>query len=345
MSRGAKVTVAGAGALGLCAALELAEAGCAVVVCDPAAERSASAVAAGMLAPVFEAVLDAETAGRLDLLMAARDLWPGLEARAGVRLDRAGAMAVGAEAWLAGVNAGLLGLGLHGIELPRRTATALAPGLSPAFERAILVREDWRLEPRRALAALRMAAEAAGVAFRAQAVREKGEADWLVVATGAARDLAPELAALSPIKGQIVRYEALRGAGVSVRGEGGYAVPAADGLAIGATMEVGRADAEPDLGALEPVLAAGVRLFPDLEEASFGLSVGVRAATPDGLPMAGLSAQPGVILATGARRNGWLLGPLIGRVVAACVSGADAGPYAARLDPRRFAPGNLGEGA
>ena len=37
---------------------------------------------------------------------------------------------------------------------------------------------------------------------------------------------------------------------------------------------------------------------------SFDLAAGVRAATPDGLPLVGFSRTPGVILAVGARRNG-----------------------------------------
>jgi glycine oxidase len=336
MTGGAKVTVAGAGALGLTAALALADAGCVVTVCDPAPEASASAVAAGMLAPVFEAVLDAEAAPPFELMMAARDLWPGLEARSGVRLDRAGAMAVGGEAWLAGVAAGLARLGLHGIELPRTTAEALAPGLSPAFPRAILVREDWRLDPRLALAALRAAAEAVGVEFRDVAVAASDQPDWLIVATGAAQYLAPELRRLSPIKGQIIRYERVIGPGVSVRGEGAYAVSGAEGLVVGATMESGVNDTLADHAALAPLVAAGVRLFPQLEEANFSVSVGVRGATPENLPMVGFSARPKTILATGARRNGWLLAPLIARIVTACVTGREAGAYAAAFDPRRF---------
>ncbi|MDB5442678.1 MAG: D-amino acid oxidase family protein, partial [Phenylobacterium sp.] len=176
MTGGAKVTVAGAGALWLCAALALADAGCAVTVCDPEPAGLASAVAAGMLAPVFEAALDAEAASAFDILIAARDLWPALEARAGVPLDRSGAMAVGEAAWLAGVHAALIRLGLHGIDLPRRTAEALAPGLSETFGQALLVREDWRLEPRPALTALRNAATAAGVQFRREAVEGVGDA-------------------------------------------------------------------------------------------------------------------------------------------------------------------------
>ena len=339
MTGGPNVTVAGAGALGLCAALALADAGCRVEVCDPDPRASASAVAAGMLAPVFEAILDAETAPAFDVLIAARDLWPGVEARAGVRLDRSGAMAVGDEDWLAQVDAALIRLGLHGIDLPRRTAEALAPGLSPQAGHAILVREDWRLEPRQAMSALRAAAEAAGVDFRRRAVREVGSADWLVIATGAAQGnggLAPELAALTPIKGQIVRYAQVGRDGVSVRGEGVYAAPASDGLAVGATMELGASDTEPDRKVLEPLIARAVALFPELDGAPFAVAAGVRAATPDALPLAGLSAAPKVVLAAGARRNGWLLAPLVAQVVAACVTGGDAGPYRRRFDPARF---------
>jgi glycine oxidase len=43
-----------------------------------------------------------------------------------------------------------------------------------------------------------------------------------------------------------------------------------------------------------------------------------------------------VLLAVGARRNGWLLAPLVAQVVAAYVASDDPGPFAARLDPRRF---------
>jgi glycine oxidase len=341
MNRGASVIVAGAGALGLSAAVTLADAGCRVRVCDPGDRGRASAVAAGMLAPVFEAALDAQTAGDLDLLLAARNLWPALAARAGVELDRSGTAAVGTEAWLADIRARLARLGLRGTDLPRNLLDDLAPGLAPDLA-GLLLREDWRLEPRRALKALRQVAEIAGVEFAAEAVRERGEADWLVIATGADQglaSLAPELAGLMPIKGQILSFSDMRGGRVSLRGEGCYAVPGSDGLAVGATMEPGLADTKPDMAALAPLIAAADRMFPDLEGATFGMSAGVRAATADGLPMVGFSKAPGVILAVGARRNGWLLAPLVAEVVTACAMGRDSGPYAARLDPGRFEPG------
>jgi len=326
--------VAGAGALGLSTALALVDAGCSVRVCDPSGPGQASAVAAGMLAPVFEAALDAETAGDLDLLLAARNLWPALSRRCGVAIDRAGTAAVGSDAWLADIQARLAKLGVGAQAAPRAMLGDVAPGLH-----GLLVREDWRLEPRPALAALRSAAEAAGVVFTGEAVRERGEADWLVVATGAGQGLvplAPELLRLSPIKGQILRYPGHAGGPLSLRGEGCYTAPGQEGLVVGATMEPGRTDTDPDPVAFAPLIAAAGRLIPSLTGADFTVSAGVRAATPDGLPIVGLSKTPGVILAVGARRNGWLLAPMVARIVTACVTGRDAGPYARRLDPRRF---------
>jgi glycine oxidase len=203
----------------------------------------------------------------------------------------------------------------------------------------ILNREDWRLDARPALEALRAAAAAAGVAFRKAAVTGRGEADLLVVATGASGGLAPETACLTPIKGHILKTAPCELAGVTMRGEGVYVTPADGGLAIGATMEPGQADPAPDPAKGRPLLGLGASLFPALAKAPYELQAGVRAATPDGLPLVGFSEAPGVLLATGARRNGWLLAPLVARVAAALSTGRDPGRYADRLDPRRFSSG------
>jgi glycine oxidase len=322
--------------LGLTSALALADAGCAVTVADPGGPN-ASSIAAGMIAPVFEAVMDQVVRPHLDLMLAARDLWPGLAQRAGIFLDRAGAMAVGGDAWLAAVAAGFAALQLRPIEIGIGTAQGLAPGLSDGFERALLTREDWRVDAPLALAALRSAAAAAGVQFAAKRVTRRGDEDVLVLAPGAQpglEALAPELAVLTPIKGHIVRL-AVDAAGAVVRGEGAYAAPGS-GMAFGATMEVGEADVGVDEDRAAPLLFAGLRLFPGLRGAPMQISAGIRAATPDGLPLAGRSAAEGVVLAVGARRNGWLLAPLVARAVVACVTGGEPAPYAARLDPGRF---------
>jgi glycine oxidase len=73
----------------------------------------------------------------------------------------------------------------------------------------------------------------------------------------------------------------------------------------------------------------------------------VRAATPDALPLVGPSSRPGLSLALGARRNGWLLAPLIAEIICAQLAGAPAPAWSSRLDPlRRFSPpGRSGSGS
>lgn len=340
MSRKPRITVAGAGALGLTTALALADAGAQVAVYDRSPEApNASAVAAGMLAPVFEAVLDAETRSHFDLLLAARDLWPGLEARIGIIVDRAGAMAVGDAAFLGAVDAGVRKLGHRPTELSRRAMEGLAPGLSPVWTQGLLTREDWRIDAAAALSALRRACEALGVVFHNRDADGFEGAERLVIATGMDRDLsviAPLLTKLTPIKGHILRTGGPAYEGVVVRGEGAYVTGAPGGLTLGATMQAGADDLAVEAEQVAALLQAGARLFPAVKTARVTAQTGVRAATPDGLPMVGRGQHPGVLLAVGARRNGWLLAPLVAKIIAACVTEGELGPYAARLDPGRF---------
>jgi len=337
MSGRRKVLVAGAGALGLTTALALAEAGLDVAVHDPAAlGDNASGVAAGMLAPVFEAALDPLARPHFDLLMAARDLWPALAKRTGIVLDRTDALAVGEGPWLHETAACVRSLGAAIRTAGRAELEQAAPGLAPGFRQGFAVAGDWRLDAPAALAALRGAGEAAGVVFRHDMVETPAGFDLLVVATGAGRGLgglAPELAGLVPIKGHILRASGALGA--VLRSFGVYAVPGGGGLLVGASMELGLDDRRVDARQVGRLRAAAARLFPTLAEAPVAAAVGVRAATADGLPLVGPSAAPGVLIAAGARRNGWLLAPLVAQVIAAYVAQAEPGAFAARLDPRR----------
>ncbi len=317
---GAKVTVAGAGALGLTTALELARAGAAVTLRDPAPlGDNASGVAAGMLAPACEAALDPVSADHFELLRHARDLWPALADGLGVQLDRSGAAYVGESIGPVAARMRAMGaqVGVYGDRL--------------------LTLEDWRLSPRAVLAALKAAAEAAGVAFEIATAPAPAAGETLVVATGAADSgLAPELSRLEPIKGHILRYAGGPDIGPVIRGDGVYICPDGAGAIVGATMERGRADRTVDPVRVAALRGAAEALLPELAGLEVRADAGVRAATPDGLPMVGPSRTPGVLLAVGARRNGWLLAPLVAQSVAAYLAGDDQGPYAARLDPRRF---------
>lgn len=314
---GAKVTVAGAGALGLCTALELARQGADVVVCDPAAPGdNASGVAAGMLAPVFETIGDAGGEDHLDLLRAARDAWGDF---APVAIDRTGATWRGGRR--AAVEARLDALGVRW----RRT------------EEGPFTDEDWRLDPGAAMTVLYALAERAGARFEQRAAGAD-EGSLLVVATGAGgAGLAPELAGLTPIKGHILRVTGGPASGPVLRGDGVYLCPDPVAAVLGATMEPGLDDTRVDPARVAELRARGESLWPGISEMKARAETGVRAATADGLPLVGPSRAPNVLLAAGARRNGWLLAPLVARTVAAYLAGDDPGPYAARLDPRRFA--------
>ncbi|MES2036142.1 MAG: FAD-dependent oxidoreductase [Pseudomonadota bacterium] len=317
---GAKVTVAGAGALGLAIALELARRGATVTVCDPAAAGdNASGVAAGMLAPAFEAALDPVSADDFDLLKAARDLWPELARRVGIDLDQSGAAYYGDH--IGAVAARLRGLGAK----------------AGVYGDRVYTQEDWRLSPLKALIALRAAAAEAGARFQARAAGAPVDDETLVVATGAGGEgLAPELARLTPIKGHILRLSGGPDIGPVIRGDGVYICPDPAGVVIGATMEAGVADRVVDPQRVAALRAAAEALLPELAGLDATAETGVRAATADGLPMVGFSTAPNVILAVGARRNGWLLAPLVARTVAAYLAGEDSGPDAARLRPGRF---------
>jgi glycine oxidase len=361
VSASPSVVVAGAGVFGAAVALQLARDGARVVLADPA-ERgdNASGAAGGMIAPAFEALLDPVAEGHFAVLRGARDLWPSF---AGPLSDAMDLRCCGA-IWLTLpgdppdlAEARATGLAAMGAQVEAWSASRvaervkhLAPGLGPG----VFTPEDWRLAPMPALAALLEAGEAAGVRrvraavdgfARGRAALSGGEriaADILVVATGAEpAGLAPELALLSPIKGQILRFAqaAFAATAPTLRCALGYAAGGVDGLCVGATMEPGLSDRTVDPQAAGRLAGLARRLSPDLADAPRTPLAAVRAASADGFPLVGLSAQPGVLLAVGARRNGWLLAPLVARAIADHIAGRDPSPEAARMDPGRFAAG------
>lgn len=333
---GARIAVAGAGAFGSATALALARAGFAVTVFDPAAPGdNASGVAAGMLAPASEALFDETSTPHLALLRRARDLWPAFVEGLDVEIRKDGVRVEGEPGWLEKIEA-------------RRRVLALPDDREA--DGTLVLAEDWRLDAGKTLASLREAASDLGVRFETGSVEDFQDGalslsngrverfDCLVLATGAtARDgvLAPETAALTPIKGQILRLDQGPSTGPVVRGPGVYLGPGAP-LVIGATMEFGQDDLTPDPGKTAPLLEAARTLRPALAQSPVSTAVGVRASTPDGLPLVGWSAKPGMMLAVGARRNGWLLAPLVAGLVAAYLTDNNPGPDAARLDARRF---------
>ncbi|WP_295245805.1 FAD-binding oxidoreductase [uncultured Brevundimonas sp.] len=337
MTSPSPIVIVGAGVLGLCTAYELHRRGRAMLVVDPGGVN-ASLVAAGMIAPAMESAIDDVSVDRARLFRVGRDLWPAFAAAAGIALARRSAEWRGGD--VQAVETRLRALGFD----------ARRDGASVTTD------DDYQVEPTQALAALRQALGEAVVAGTVKTIaRTDGgwrlevgdrwlDAHAVVLATGAGEAIAglPEnarrlIADIEPIRGQI---------GVAaghlvdhvVRGPGAYVAPMASGAAIGATMEPGRRDTAPDAEASERLTqAAWAALGRSPEPLAIEWRVGIRGATADGLPLAGAaSGEEGLYLALAPRRNGWLLGPLVGAVVADAIEGRTASPHARALDPGRF---------
>ncbi|WP_292060551.1 MULTISPECIES: NAD(P)/FAD-dependent oxidoreductase [unclassified Brevundimonas] len=325
--------VIGAGALGLCAAAELRRRGRRVAVVDPGGVN-ASAVAAGMIAPAMECAIDdlsLETAG---VLRRARDLWPAFAEATGVRLY--GELAE----WRGG----------DVVDLAARMKTLGFQHQYDADSARLTTHEDAKVDPLQALAALaqgltviaaralRMAPDGPG--WRVETTTGAARADHLILATGA--DSALEglplearaaVACITPIRGQIGLVKE-RLVDHVVRGPGAYVAPMGEGSVIGATMEPGERSVTPDAARCEAMLADAWKVLGQTPRPlTIDWRAGVRGTTPDGLPMAGQVAL-GLHVALGPRRNGWLLGPLVGAVVADATEGRPVAEPP--LHPSRF---------
>ena len=336
MASSPDVIVIGAGVLGLCTAAELAARGHAVTVIDPGGPN-ASSIAAGMIAPALESLLEDLVAEHAALMKRARDLWAAFAQTHGLKLLREGADWRGPDAEAA---------------VARLQALGFDARLNPS---GLTTSEDWRIEVAPALKAL---ARMPGLAVvRGQVVRLTGDARrwrveagdgrvWfsptVVLATGVGEPIAalPDsvaaaVAAITPIRGQLTVVTTASPPRV-VRGPGVYAAPCEGGVVIGATMEPGRRDLEPDPVEAARQVAAGLALLGVTGEVG-PTRVGIRGATADGLPLAGPSGEPGLHLALAPRRNGWLMGPLVAQIVADGIEGRPPTADAAALDPLRFA--------
>lgn len=328
------IVVVGAGVLGLSVAAELTARGFDLRVIDPC-RANASAVAAGMIAPAFESLLDGVDAERAALLRDAAALWPHFARRAGIVLDETPAEWRGSDAEEAVERLAALGFAVEAgaVRAPtdvRLEAAASLFALKASLTAPVITEEA-------------LFVERTADGWRVETASGSVRASQLVIATGAASAL-PGLPgeatriveSVQPVAGQIGRVEGALTDRV-VRGREGYVAPVAGGALIGATMVAGSRSVEPDPEASARLAAAAGLLLGTLPPEEIAWRGGVRGATPDGLPLAG-PVGDGLHLALAPRRNGWLLGPLVGRIVADGIEGRPHGVHAAALDPLRFIP-------
>jgi glycine oxidase len=367
-----RLAIVGAGVIGLSCAWRAAEAGWAVELVDPAPGSGSSWVAGGMLAPVTEA-----WPGEEDLLELGADSlvrWPAFAAAlaeaagtpAGLRTEGTVVVAAGAgdRAELDDLAGYLAKVGREVDVLSARELRRLEPAIGPDVRGGLSVPGDLAVDNRVLLAALRAAADRAGVRFvaaSARAVTADGVeladgrrvlADAVLVAAGAhSAALHPALDGLvRPVKGEILRLRHRPGAlpppsrtvRAVVDGRPVYAVPRdGGGLVIGATQYETGFDTEPTVGGVRDLLRDAERVLPGVAEyALVEATAGLRPGTPDNLPLIGTlsggTSPGGPLVATGHGRNGMLLAPITAAAVLALLAGEPVPAAALVADPARL---------
>jgi glycine oxidase len=118
-------------------------------------------------------------------------------------------------------------------------------------------------------------------------------------------------------------------------------VPRPDGrILCGSTMEEVGFERAVTAEGLRHVLGVAVGIAPRLARAPvLETWCNFRPASPDGWPVLGPAALPGLFYATGHTRNGILLAPITADAIAAAVAGG-----AAPVDLRPFSVERLGAG-
>jgi glycine oxidase len=301
------VAVVGGGPIGLAIAFRAQQRGASVVVLDAGGD-GAWRHAAGMLAPVTEAHPGEDPLLRMAL--DAHALWPGFADELDLPLNRAGTLAVArdrddAEA-LDRLHAYRVAHGLASERLLPSKARRAEPALAPTARLALDVPTDWSVDPMDLVSALR-----GRVKVRQEKVNRLSDvhAGKTVVAAGAWSSRLLELP-LRPVRGQIVRLRGPKLVTRTIRTLDTYLVPRGDGrYVLGATMEERGWDTTPTAGGVFELIRDMSEVVPGILEFDIErISVGLRPATPDNMPI--LEEREGVLVATGHFRNGILLAPL-----------------------------------
>jgi glycine oxidase len=351
-----EVIVVGGGVIGLAISVALAERGVSVTLISERRPGEASPAAAGMLAPSVE-----RAAGPAhDFGIAARDRYPSyvdfLTDRTGVRvpLNRLGILQVALS------EKGIKGLKKTALPTSRWIDAKELKDLEPALSHglgAMFSPDDGAVDNTVLLAALeklcanhdritRVSAAVVAVDPARDSCTAKTEsgavftARRLVIAAGAwaARITGARFArAVEPARGQLVSYSAspLRHIAYGPRG---YVVPRGDLTIGGTTMENVGFDWRTTTAGLKKVRAASEEICPGLASSPRASSwAGLRPITPDMLPMLGPDPEhTSLIYACGHSRNGVLMAPLTGDLIADLVTESPLSRDLSQFRPDRF---------
>ncbi|TDD30913.1 glycine oxidase ThiO [Actinomadura sp. KC06] len=368
------VVIVGGGVIGLAAAWRALRAGLTATVIDPAPASKASHVSAGMLPPVTEQVHD--RGPLLRFYLDSRDRYPSFVAEleddagrpAGYRRDGVlDAAFDGADlAELHRLRDFQISLGIRTETLAARDCLDLEPRLAPSVQGGLFAPDDGSVDPRRLTAALIGAVRRRGgdlvtdavtgvvtAGGRATGVRLRSggtvSGDRVVLAAGCwthrLGGLPPgAVPEIRPVKGQILRLRSdlpflTRTTRGVVAGTSVYLVPRLDGeLVIGATYEDVGDDTAVTAGGVQDLLGRATAVLPGATALEFAeASTGQRPAAPDGLPVLGETAVPGLLLCTGHFRIGVQLTPATADALVALLTTGELPESAEPFSPSRFA--------
>ena len=368
-NQSAEVAIIGGGVIGLSIARALAHRGMRDVVVIERHEcgREASWAAGGILAPQIEA--DARD-DFFRLACASRDLYPqfaaDLQAESGidVELDTTGTMYVAfSEAEEAELRHRLAWQRTQGLRVEWLTgeeARAVEPCLSTNVRFGLRFPDDYQVDNRKLVEALVIANQRQGVRLiTGCGVRKIQIADGavtgmqtelgflsakkIVVAAGAWSSLIEAEAALlprldvEPVRGQMLCFNAPGFARQVIYSSRGYIIPRRDGrLLAGSTSEHVGFDKRVTEAGIDAIRSMAIEIAPALQNISIIDSwAGFRPRAKDDLPVLGpVEDVPGLFYATGHYRNGILLAPITGEIIASAIVG-DSSTWTA-FSPQRF---------
>jgi glycine oxidase len=145
---------------------------------------------------------------------------------------------------------------------------------------------------------------------------------------------------IEPVRGQMLCFEAnpqiCKHVIYSPRG---YLVPRGDGrLLAGSTTERAGFDKRVTAIGVQSILSAALEISPRVGSLQLKASwAGLRPYAPDNLPVLGACAEiAGVFYATGHYRNGILLAPLTGELIAQAIVESEVSPMLNVYSPDRF---------
>jgi len=348
--------VVGGGLIGLASAAALAERGVSVALIREHRRGEASPAAAGMLAPSVERA----TGPAHEFAVAARDRYPAYVAfladRTGIRvpLNRLGILQVALSA--KGIK-GLKKTALHTARwLDASELRELEPSLSHAVG-AMFNPDDGAVDNTVLLSALEIfASDSSMIAMIEDAVvgieaakssaritTKSGavyDAARVILAGGAWAGQIPGAAlarAVEPARGQLVSYAIAPMRHVAY-GPRGYLVPRGASTIGGSTMENVAFDANTTAEGIAKVRSAAEEICPALAAVGIARSwAGLRPVTPDMLPLIGADPRhESLIYACGHGRNGVLMAPLTGDLIADLVTGTPLSHDLSQFRPDRF---------